>query len=91
MLRPASKDVGRRSTVGGPTIRKEDPISMSDPTMPETPGGRMGDDMEKMFLDEAKQEHLAKEAKDADADAERERTGLGETVTTKRPWWKFWA
>jgi len=51
----------------------------------------MGDDMEKMFLDEAKQEHLAEEAERADADAEHERAELGESVKTKRPWWKFWA
>jgi len=51
----------------------------------------MGDDMEKTFLDEAEQEHLAKEAKQADAEADRERAELGESVTPKRPWWKFWA
>ena len=64
---------------------------MSDPTMPETPGGRMGDDMEETFLDEAKKDHLADEAETADAEADRERAELGEPVTTKRPWWKFWA
>jgi len=39
-------------------------MSMFNTNEPRTPGGRMGDDMEKMFLDEAKQEHLAKEADD---------------------------
>ena len=66
-------------------------MSMFNTNEPRTPGGRMGDDMEKMLLDEAKQEHLAKQAKDADAEAEHERAELGESVTTKRPWWKFWA
>jgi hypothetical protein len=51
----------------------------------------MGDDMEKMFLDEAKKDHLANEAKRADAEEDRERAELGESVTPKRPWWKFWA
>ena len=55
---------------------------MSDTNTPETPGGGMGDDMEEMFLDEAKKDHLANEA---------ERAELGESVTSKRPWWKFWA
>jgi hypothetical protein len=64
---------------------------MSDPNLPETPGGRMGDDMEEMFLDEAKNEHLAKEAERADAGEDRERAELGESETPKRPWWKFWA
>ena len=51
----------------------------------------MGDDMEEMFLDEAKKDHLASEAERADADADRERAELGGSVTPKRPWWKFWA
>jgi len=50
----------------------------------------MGDDMEEMFLDEAKEEHRAKEAERADAQADLERAELGESVTPKRPWWKFW-
>jgi hypothetical protein len=64
---------------------------MSDTNTPETPGGEMGDDMEEMFLDEAKKDHLANEAERADAEEDRERTELGESVTSKRPWWKFWA
>ncbi|HEX9299007.1 MAG TPA: hypothetical protein VF968_02635 [Actinomycetota bacterium] len=63
---------------------------MSDTNEPESPGGRMGDDMEEMFLDEAKEEHRAKEAERADAQADLERAELGESVTPKRPWWKFW-
>jgi len=66
-------------------------MSMFNTNEPRTPGGRMGDDMEKMFLDEAKKDHLANEAKRADAEEDRERAELGESVTTKRPWWKFWA
>ncbi|TMK14931.1 MAG: hypothetical protein E6G63_07290 [Actinobacteria bacterium] len=65
---------------------------MSDTNTPETPGGRLGDDMEEMFLDEAKKDHLANEAERADAKEDRERAELGESVTPKRPpWWKFWA
>jgi len=41
---------------------------MSDTNTPETPGGGMGDDMEEMFLDEAKKDHLASQAERADAD-----------------------
>jgi hypothetical protein len=66
-------------------------MSMFNTNEPRTPGGRMGDGMEEMFLDEAKQDHLANEAERADAEEDRERAELGESVTPKRPWWKFWA
>jgi hypothetical protein len=65
-------------------------MPMSDSNMPRsfgTPGGRMGDGLQKEILEDAEHDRLAHEAERAD----QEGVERGEAPVPKRPWWKFWA
>jgi hypothetical protein len=65
-------------------------MSLSDRDAPRsfgTPGGRMGDGLQKEILEQAEHDRLANEAERADEDAAER----GEGPAVKRPWWKFWA
>jgi hypothetical protein len=53
---------------------------------PETPGSRVGDDMQKAALEAAQHEHLVKETEEI----HREEAAEEGKTSPKRPWWKFW-
>jgi hypothetical protein len=63
-------------------------MSLMDSNNPTTPGGRVGRDMERMFLDEAEHERQVHEA---ERHLEEEAAERGEAPPAKKPWWKFWA
>jgi hypothetical protein len=62
-------------------------MSQFNMDQPRTPGGRMGDDMEKQLMQEAEHERLAHETEEIHREEAAE---AGETAPARRPWWKFW-
>ena len=62
-------------------------MPLMDSNNPTTPGGRMGADMQRQFLDEAEHERQVHEAEKAHEEEAAER---GEAPSAKRPWWKVW-
>jgi hypothetical protein len=62
-------------------------MSQFNMNQPRTPGGRMGDDLEKEYLEEAKHDQLASETEEIHREEAEE---AGAAAPAKRPWWKFW-
>ena len=61
-------------------------MSESDMNQPETPSGRMGDDIERELLEEAEHERLVEQTEEI----HREEAAEEGEPRPKRPWWKFW-
>jgi hypothetical protein len=61
-------------------------MSQFDMNEPRTPGGRMGADMEKQFMEQAEHERQAHETEEI----HREEAAEDGKTLPKRPWWKFW-
>jgi hypothetical protein len=53
---------------------------------PTTPGARMGDDLQKEYLEEAEHDRLG----DRTEEIHREEAAEEGRSSPKRPWWKFW-
>jgi hypothetical protein len=62
-------------------------MSQFNMNQPRTPGGRMGDDLEKEYLEEAEHDRLAHETEEI----HREEAAEEGTTLPKKPWWRFWA
>jgi hypothetical protein len=71
----------------GPQRIEEATMSQFNMNQPRTPGGRMGDDMEKQLMNEAEHERLAHETEEI----HREEAAEEGKILPKKPWWKFWA
>jgi hypothetical protein len=54
---------------------------------PETPGSRVGDDMQRQMMEQAEHDRLAHETEEI----HREEASEEGTSVPKKPWWKFWA
>jgi hypothetical protein len=53
---------------------------------PETPGSRVGDDLQKQMLEDAERDRLVHETEEI----HREEAAEDGKTAAKRPWWKFW-
>jgi hypothetical protein len=54
---------------------------------PETPGSRVGDDMQRQMMEQAERDRMAHETEEI----HREEAAEEGTALPKKPWWKFWA
>jgi len=54
---------------------------------PETPGSRVGDDIQKQMMGQADHDRLVHETEEIHREEAEEE---GKTLP-KKPWWKFWA
>jgi hypothetical protein len=53
---------------------------------PETPGARVGDELQREMLEDAQHDRMVHETEEI----HREEAAEDGRTVTKRPWWKFW-
>ena len=57
---------------------------------PETPGARVGDDLQQQMLQAAEHERQVHETEEIHREEAAEDAAEGKSLP-KRPWWKFWS